>query len=156
MSSVKKMHPLAWQTEKKLTWDDLWTSKEGMSSNHAALKKPDGANVKPSCKSDGFLNCFFGQGFAQVQVLLDFPAFVPMFLGLFGAIISFWEGMFATSYGFGNNVQCFYHNWHTFLGTLCERILCQLRPAQTVRTRRWQLYFSPLTAANGCSSKKDG
>jgi hypothetical protein len=57
----------------------------------------------------GFLSGFFGQPVAQVQVLLDFSAFVPVFMGFFGAVICFAEGMFGTSYGLGNHVQCFRH-----------------------------------------------
>jgi hypothetical protein len=63
----------------------------------------------------GILGCFFDQLFTQVQVLFDFPAFVPVFLGFFGLIISFAEGMFAITYGFDYRVQGFCHNYHTFL-----------------------------------------
>jgi hypothetical protein len=52
---------------------------------------------------------FFGQPVAQLQVLFDLSALVPVFMGLFGAVIGFAEGMFGTSYGLGNHVQCFSH-----------------------------------------------
>jgi hypothetical protein len=52
---------------------------------------------------------------AQLQVFLDFPAFVAMFLGLFGPTVGLMEGMFTVTYGFGDEVQRFYHIQLSFL-----------------------------------------
>jgi len=45
-----------------------------------------------------------------VQVLLDFPAFVSVFLGFFGPVFGLAEGMLAITYGFTDYVQRFCHN----------------------------------------------
>jgi hypothetical protein len=58
----------------------------------------------------GFLGDFFGHPIAQMEVLFDFPPFVAVFMGLFGLVFGFSEGMFAVTYGFGNHVQRFSHN----------------------------------------------
>ncbi|HWF18899.1 MAG TPA: hypothetical protein VG754_06500 [Verrucomicrobiae bacterium] len=71
-----------------------------------------GSKIKNLIKKSGG---FFSYPFTDMQVLLDFPAFIPVFLGFFGLVVGFAEGMFVTTYGFTEYFQRFYHNWHSFL-----------------------------------------
>ncbi|HEX4645884.1 MAG TPA: hypothetical protein VH598_09770 [Verrucomicrobiae bacterium] len=63
----------------------------------------------------GFLNGFFRQPGAHVQIPFDFSALVAVFLGFFWMTVGFSEGMFAVTYGFGDCIQRFCHIKLSFL-----------------------------------------
>ena len=62
------------------------------------------------------LGCFFDQPIPQVEVLLDFPAFVTVFQCFSGLIIDFTEGRFGVSDCIIDYVQCFGHSSIPFSG----------------------------------------
>jgi len=63
-----------------------------------------------------------------MQVFLYFPAFVAVFLGFFGPVIGFAEGVFAVTYGLGYYIQRFRHIGLSFVKG-SQRALCQPRPS---------------------------
>ncbi|HZQ47434.1 MAG TPA: hypothetical protein VFC07_10510 [Verrucomicrobiae bacterium] len=94
--------------------------------NHTA-RKPTLLDAAFGRGLSDYLSGFFGKPFAQVQVFFDFSAFVPVFLGFFGAVIGSAEGSLSASDGFGYHVQCFRHIRHAFLKVPVKRIPCQGR-----------------------------
>ncbi len=90
-------------------------------ASRKSLMRPFGVEKKATL-TRGFLyemllclNRSFVNQFVQVEIFLDFPAFIAMFQGLLGLIIQFSEGMFGIANSFTDDFQRFGHSLISFV-----------------------------------------